>query len=81
MYGSLTGFLVHKNKNLESGKLFLLYFLLPFGVVIDAVIHLNLHNYIYDRNMLPFEILYFLIITPFPIVIGRFIGKKLGSET
>lgn len=79
-YGGVSGLLAHQNQNLDSGKLFLLYMLLPFGVIIDAIIHLNLHNYTYDRNMLPFEILYFLIIAPIPIIIGRLIGKKLALK-
>jgi len=79
-YGGVAGLLAHRNQNLDSGKLFLMYLLLPFGVIIDATIHLNLHNYTYDRNMLPFEILYFLIITPIPIVMGKFVGKKLGLK-
>lgn len=80
VYGGVSGLLSYQNQNLDSGKLFLMYLLLPFGVIIDAAIHLDLHNYTYDRNLLPFEILYFLIITPLPIVIGKFIGKKLGGK-
>ena len=80
MYGGIVGLLTYRNVNIDSGKLFLLYFLLPIGVVIDATIHLNLHNYVYDRNLLPFEILYFLIITPIPIFFGKFVGKKLGQK-
>jgi len=79
-YGGLVGLLAYTDQNLDSGKLFLMYLLLPFGVIIDAAIHLNLHNYTYDRNMLPFEILYFLIITPIPIVIGKYIGRQLGLK-
>jgi len=79
-YGGVVGLLAYQDQNLDSGKLFLMYLLLPFGVIIDATIHLNLHNYTYDRNMLPFEILYFLIITPIPIVLGKYVGKKLGIK-
>ena len=79
-YGGVAGLLAYQNMNLDSGKLFLMYLLLPFGVIIDATIHLNLHNYTYDRNLLPFEILYFLIVTPIPIVFGRYVGKKLGLK-
>lgn len=80
VYGGITGLLSYQNPEIDSGKFFLMYLLLPFGIIIDAVIHLNLRDYIYDRNMLPFEILYFLIITPIPIIIGKSVGKKLGLK-
>jgi hypothetical protein len=46
------------------------YALLPFGAFVDESIHLNLNGEVYDRNMIPFEILVFMVVAPVPLIVG-----------
>lgn len=62
------------------GLLAIIYILLPFGFIIDAAIHLNLHSYTYDHNMLPFEIVYFLILALLPFSLGSFVGRSITEK-
>jgi hypothetical protein len=75
-YGVAGIFVGRQRPQSPWSKLFTIYALLPVGMIVDATIHLNLHNYTYDRNMLPLEIIYFAVIAVLPLVLGSFIGRK-----
>lgn len=63
-----------------NGRMKIVYCVLPIGVILDASLHINLHDYLYDRNLLPFEIIFFMIIAPLPLWIGFFIRKIISKK-
>ena len=72
------GILVARSAPSFWPRLIAIYLLLPVGVVVDIAIHLNLRDYFYQRNMLPFEILYFLLLVPLPLFLGGLAGRRLS---
>ncbi|HMH16596.1 MAG TPA: hypothetical protein VK572_00465 [Burkholderiales bacterium] len=76
-YGAV-GILVARSAPSFWLRLIAIYLLLPVGMVMDIAIHLNLRDYVYQRNMLSFEILYFLLLVPLPLFLGGLVGRRFS---
>jgi len=72
--GALAGYL---NPRSPWFSLLAIFLLLPVRAFVDESIHLNLHGYVYDRNMLPFEIIYFQFTVLVPLILGSELGRRM----
>lgn len=53
--------------------LIIVYFLIPFGIILDAVV--DWYVWHHDRNLFPFEIVILCILVPAPLGVGVFLGR------
>ncbi len=62
----------------RAGLLTCIYVLLPFGIGAEATIHVGLNQFTFDRNTLPLDILYFLILALLPLTLGTAVGRHIA---
>ena len=68
------------NSRPAKPRLHCAFFSVPFGVVIDAEVHLNLHGYVYDHNLLPFEAVFLMIIAALPLYGAGWLGRRTAAR-
>lgn len=61
-------------------RLHCVFWSIPVGVVLDAAAHLNLHGYVYDRNLLPFEVLVLMIAAALPLYGGGLVSRVSNNS-
>lgn len=71
-----------RSPNRPAAHLAIVYAMIPFGVILDAIVDFFVHHY--DRNLWPIEVVILLVFLPIPlaagVVAGRFVSKRTPDE-
>jgi hypothetical protein len=73
-YGLIAFMMARRSSRGLIPKLFGLYLLLPFASLLDVSVDSFLNHH--SRNLWGLEVLVLLVVMPFPLMIGSYVGRR-----